>query len=130
MPAFFNGVFGHKPSPGVVSNHGQFPQPVTDEQKQFLGIGPMCRRAEDLLPIMKVITDKNRDKLRLDEEVNIKKLRWFYQENDTGSVFVSPVAGEIRELFGKVVKHLDKAHGVKATKVLHILTNKISLYHF
>ena len=25
MPAFFNGIFGHKPSTGVVSNKGQIP---------------------------------------------------------------------------------------------------------
>ena len=27
VPAFFNGVFGHKPSPGLVPNTGQFPSP-------------------------------------------------------------------------------------------------------
>lgn len=118
MPAFFNGVFGHKPSPLTVSNHGQYPEPVTDEQNKFLGLGPICRRAEDLLPIMKVIANKHRERLRLDEDVDVKKLRWFYQETDTGSAFVSPVSGEIKELFTKIAKHLDKAHGVKATKVI------------
>lgn len=117
MPAFFNGVFGHKPSPGVVSNHGQYPEPITEDQKKFLGLGPICRRAEDLLPIMKIISDKNIDRLKLNEGVDIKKLKWFYQETDTGSAFVSPVAGEIKALFTKIVKHLDKAHGIKATKV-------------
>lgn len=120
MPAFFNGVFGHKPSPGTVSNHGQYPEPITEDQRKFLGLGPLCRRAEDLLPIMKVIADKNVDRLKLNEEVDIKKLKWFYQETDTGSAFVSPVAGEIRALFTKITKHLDKAHGIKATKVLKI----------
>lgn len=66
---------------------------------------------------MKIITEKNRARLRLDEEVDIRKLRWFYQESDTGSQFVSPVAPEIRELFNKVSKHLEKAHNIKATKV-------------
>lgn len=121
MPAFFNGVFGHKPSPGVVSNHGQYPKPITEEQSRFLGLGPMCRRAEDLLPIMKVISDKHIGRLKLNEEVDIKKLRWFYQETDTGSLFVSPVAGEIRALFTKIAKHLEKAHGIQATKVLKLI---------
>ncbi|KAJ8942041.1 hypothetical protein NQ318_002795, partial [Aromia moschata] len=118
MPAFFNGVFGHKPSPGTVPNHGQYPEPVTEEQARFLGLGPMCRRADDLLPLLKVIADgKAVPKLRLDEPVNVKKLRWFYQDTDAGSFFVSTVAPEIRELFSKVAKHLEKAHDVKATKV-------------
>lgn len=114
MPAFFNGVFGHKPSPMTVPNHGQYPEPVTDEQARFLGLGPICRRAEDLLPLLKVIANP---KLRLEDPVDIKKLRWFYQETDGGSFFVSPVAQDIRALFGRIVAHLQKAHGVKATKV-------------
>lgn len=114
MPAFFNGVFGHKPSPGTVPNHGQYPEPVTDEQARFLGLGPICRRAEDLLPLLKVIANP---KLRLEDPVDIKKLKWFYQETDGGSFFVSPVAQDIRALFGRIVAHLQKAHGVKATKV-------------
>lgn len=114
MPAFFNGVFGHKPSPGAVPNHGQYPEPVTEEQSRFLGLGPMCRHAEDLVPLLKIIADP---KLRLDEPVDVRKLRWFYQQTDGGSFFVSPVASDIRALFGKIVAHLHKAHGVKAKKV-------------
>lgn len=37
MPAFFNGVFGHKPTKFIVSNHGQYPNPVTEFQESFLG---------------------------------------------------------------------------------------------
>ncbi|XP_074040360.1 fatty-acid amide hydrolase 2 isoform X1 [Leptinotarsa decemlineata] len=126
MPSFFNGIFGHKPSPFVVPNHGQYPIPVTEEQNRFLGLGPMCRRAEDLLPLMKIITNQNGVTLRLDDPVDVKKLKWFYQETDTGSVMVSAVAGEIRELFSKIAKHLDKAHGVKATKVSYKRFSKSS----
>lgn len=117
MPSFFNGIFGHKPSPCVVSNQGQFPEPVTEEQNRFLGIGPMCRRAEDLLPILKVLTASHKEKLKLDEPVDVRKLKWFYQDNDSGSFMVSAVAPEIKQLFTKVCKHLDKAYGVKVTKM-------------
>ncbi|CAG9828033.1 unnamed protein product [Diabrotica balteata] len=117
MPSFFNGIFGHKPSPGVVPNHGQYPEPVTEEQNRFLGLGPMCRRAEDLLPLLKVISGPESTKLKLDEPVDVKKLKWFYQDNDSGSFMVSPVSREIRELFVKISQHLDKAYNIKATKV-------------
>lgn len=43
MPAFFNGVFGHKPSKGVVNNDGQHPSPYSDEQSGMLSTGPICR---------------------------------------------------------------------------------------
>lgn len=43
MPAFFNGIFGHKPSKGVVNNIGQFPAPFSVGQGDMLSTGPMCR---------------------------------------------------------------------------------------
>ena len=52
IPAFFNGVFGHRPSPGLVPNAGHFP---TAEKDPFLTIGPLARRAEDLMPLLGII---------------------------------------------------------------------------
>ncbi|XP_968383.1 fatty-acid amide hydrolase 2 [Tribolium castaneum] len=117
MPSFFNGIFGHKPSKFIVSNNGQYPAPITTEQTSFLGIGPMCRRAEDLLPLLKIIAGKNANELKLDEPVDVKKLKFYYQETDGGSVGVSPVNHEIRQLFTKIALHLEKAHAIKAKKV-------------
>lgn len=54
MPAFFNGVFGHKPTPGIVPNTGQMPLPVGDVGR-YCVTGPLCRRAEDLMPVLRVL---------------------------------------------------------------------------
>jgi fatty acid amide hydrolase 2 len=54
MPAYFNGVFGHKPSSGLVPNTGQFPS-STGGALHFLSTGPLARRAEDLLPVLRVL---------------------------------------------------------------------------
>ena len=53
MPSFFTGIFGHKPSPDIVPNTGQFPD-ATGNRQQFLCTGPMCRYAEDLKPLLTV----------------------------------------------------------------------------
>jgi fatty acid amide hydrolase 2 len=55
IPAFFNGVFGLKPSPGLVPNTGQFPTTETEMAAMMLTLGPLARRAEDLMPVLKVI---------------------------------------------------------------------------
>ena len=55
MPSFFSGIFGHKPSPDVVPNSGQFPD-ATGNRQQFLCTGPMCRYAGDLIPLLMVCT--------------------------------------------------------------------------
>jgi fatty acid amide hydrolase 2 len=54
IPAFFNGVFGHLPSPGLVPLTGHFPMP-DGELRQRLSPGPLARRAEDLMPVLRII---------------------------------------------------------------------------
>ena len=55
IPALFNGVFGLKPSPGIVPSTGQFPTTETEIAAKMLTIGPIVRRAEDLMPMLRVI---------------------------------------------------------------------------
>lgn len=119
MPAFFNGIFGHKPSRYSVSNEGQFPAPHTDEEKHMCSTGPMCRFAVDLLPMMKVIANEEYlSKLRLDVPVNIQKLKIFYQENDGGGNLISPVDKDIQEAFSKVISYFKNTLKLEVNRVL------------
>jgi len=59
LPAFFNGVFGLKPSPGLVPSTGQFPSAETEVGAMMLTIGPITRRAEDLIPVLRIIAGKD-----------------------------------------------------------------------
>lgn len=54
IPAFFNGIFGHLPSPGLVPLTGHFPMP-DGELRRRLSPGPLTRRAEDLMPVLRII---------------------------------------------------------------------------
>jgi fatty acid amide hydrolase 2 len=54
MPAFFNGVFGHKPTGGLVPCSGQYPIPKGPALR-YITTGPLCRRAEDLMPLLRVL---------------------------------------------------------------------------
>jgi fatty acid amide hydrolase 2 len=54
LPSFFNGIFGHKPSSGVVPSSKQWP-PCSGKTWWMLSTGPMCRRAEDLMPLLRIL---------------------------------------------------------------------------
>ena len=54
MPAFFNGVFGHKPTGGLVPNTGHYPHPE-NQLERYVTTGPIVRRAEDLMPALRII---------------------------------------------------------------------------
>ena len=54
LPAFFNGVFGHKCSAWIVPNSGHFPA-AEGEVTRMLSLGPLTRRAEDLMPLLRLV---------------------------------------------------------------------------
>ncbi|MCC6214662.1 MAG: amidase [Polyangiaceae bacterium] len=53
-PAFFNGVFGHKPTGGMVPGTGQFPH-AENEGQRYVTTGPLARRAADLMPVLRIL---------------------------------------------------------------------------
>lgn len=116
IPSFFNGIFGHKPSAGLVPIDGQVP-PCHGELRNYLTVGPMCRYATDLLPMFKILSQENSSKLKLDQKVELRKLKIYYMEDDGGFPLVSPVHPELKGAMRKVIYHFEKAHGVKAEKL-------------
>jgi fatty acid amide hydrolase 2 len=54
LPAFFNGVFGHKPSKGLIPLTGLYPEAV-GESVHLAVCGPLARRGEDLMPLLRVM---------------------------------------------------------------------------
>jgi fatty acid amide hydrolase 2 len=120
MPAFFNGIFGHKPSSGLIPNTGQFP--ITEnEALRYLTTGPLTRRAEDLMPLLKILAgpdgkDPVTTEIPLGEplKVDIKSLS-FYNVEDNG---VFDVSRDLREAQKRVVKYLEeKGCSVKTIKI-------------
>ncbi|XP_078218710.1 fatty-acid amide hydrolase 2 isoform X1 [Callithrix jacchus] len=116
MPAFFNGIFGHKPSPGVVPNKGQFPLAV-GVQELFQCTGPMCRYAEDLTPMLKVMAGPGIKKLKLDAKVHLKDLKFYWMEHDGGSFLMSKVDQDLILAQKKVVVHIETILGASVQHV-------------
>ncbi|ALC41851.1 CG8839 [Drosophila busckii] len=111
MPAFFNGIFGHKPSKLVVSNDGQFPTPFSAEQNSFLGLGPMSRFAEDLRPMLQIMAGEKAALLRLSKPVELERVKFYYQETDGGGRMVSAVDADLLQSMQRIVQHLRQKFG-------------------
>lgn len=117
MPAFFNGIFGHKPSTGIVSNYGQLPQ-AQGVINTFLSTGPLCRYAEDLLPMLKVLAGPKQSlDLELDKPVDLKTLKIFYMVDDGGHPLITPVDSEMRKAQMKLIHRLEQEHGLQSHEV-------------
>lgn len=115
MPANFCGVFGHKPTPFVVSNVGMYPT-VKGEREKLLGVGPMCRYASDMKPLLKILAGERLDKLKLDEPVELSKLKVYYIE-ELGDPLAASCNADILEGLRNAVAHLVNKHRVVAEKI-------------
>lgn len=118
LPAMFTGVYGHKPTPGYISNKSHIPTSQHPYWDRFFTVGPMCRYAEDLPTLLDVMIG-NRDKarsLRLLEPVDLSQIRVCYMEND-GSILSNRVDPEIRGALQRAVHHLENKYGCQVEKV-------------
>ena len=55
LPAFFNGVFGHKCSSWPRARTPASGRTSVGESGRMLAVGPIARRAEDLMPVLRAI---------------------------------------------------------------------------
>jgi len=53
IPAFCNGVFGHRPSTGLLPVTGSWPPPYG--VARMCANGPLARRAQDLMPLLEIM---------------------------------------------------------------------------
>ncbi len=98
-PAAFNGVFGHKPSQGLVPMTATYP-PVGagTEVERMVANGPLVRRAEDLMPALRLLSgpdglDPSMREVELGDpaDVTLDGLRVVISDD----AFVSPIAREL-----------------------------------
>ncbi|XP_035221922.1 fatty-acid amide hydrolase 2-like isoform X2 [Stegodyphus dumicola] len=113
IPSSFCGIYGHKPSRDIISNKGTWPE-SDDEYDVFVSTGPMCRYVQDLLLLVRVLSD-NDQRLKLDEKVNFRNVKVYYMEEVPGFLHsaIPPVKAAIR----KAAKHFEDEYGITATKV-------------
>ncbi|KAK9505746.1 hypothetical protein O3M35_009732 [Rhynocoris fuscipes] len=80
LPSMFCGIFGHKPTPGFVSNNGHIPSSKDPMWHYYFTIGPLARYAEDLPLILRcMISEKSHlQRLSLDSNVNVTRVKVYY----------------------------------------------------
>jgi fatty acid amide hydrolase 2 len=107
LPAMFNGVFGHKPTARVISIKGHYPSCDDVNYADFLAIGPMTRYSRDLKLMMRVMTsDDVVLGLRLEEKVDMSRVKVFFMESEGNSFALPKVQDEIALTVRQSVDHL------------------------
>jgi len=104
MPSFFCGIFGHFTTPELVPTDSHWP-PIPAGRQKLLSFGPMVRYASDIKPVLKVFLGDNVSKLKLDEKVDISKLK-VYVMYGIKDPKLTPLNSQIRKGIEKAANHL------------------------
>lgn len=115
IPCNFCGIFGHKPTPFVVSTVGMYP-PVKGDRENLLGLGPMTRYACDLKPMLKLLAGSKADKLRLDDPVDLEKIKVYYID-DLGDPLAKSCDSDIQDGINKAVSHFKSKFNVAVQRI-------------
>ncbi|KAM3959609.1 fatty-acid amide hydrolase 2 [Aphomia sociella] len=119
IPAFYCGMFGHHPTADTTNLRGVFFR-KGDEGTSMFALGFISKHVEDLAPLTKVVAGDKADLLKLDREVDIKNLKYYYMETSYDCQ-VSPMRSEMKAVMEKVVSKLkrDVATGVNSPQPYH-----------
>jgi fatty acid amide hydrolase 2 len=130
FPAFYNGVFGHKGSAALVPNTGQYPSTGGDAAL-LLSIGPLTRRAEDLMPVLRLIAgpdgvDPQTRAVELGDPASVE-LRGLSVVLAERTSYV-PVRPEIRRARDRAAEALEAAGAKVRTVEMRSLRRALEIY--
>ncbi|XP_076058754.1 fatty-acid amide hydrolase 2-like [Oratosquilla oratoria] len=118
IPAFFCGLFGHKPSAGIVPIKGckLFEEPGIGMGRMFVA-GPLTRHAHDLAPILAVLATEHARSLKLGQSVNIGRLTIYTMEGDVDDLLTSKLSKELVKAQQRAVDYLQNTFEATVKKV-------------
>lgn len=117
IPSSFCGIYGHKPSRGVISIQRSWP-PLTEKAgdiMRYVSYGPMCRYVQDLTLLTEVLAGDTASKLKLHQKVNFSNVKIYYIEEFPGCLLKS--TSDIKAAIRKAAKHFENEFGNKATEL-------------
>ncbi|GMR62278.1 hypothetical protein PMAYCL1PPCAC_32473 [Pristionchus mayeri] len=117
FPAHFNGVFGLKTSCGLVDISGHLPE-LAGFRLKMLTIGPICRYAEDLEGMTRVMAGEMVRKVKLGVPIEKGSIRLFYMPK-LATRFMGPCCPDTRDALARTVSALEKRYEVTAERLYH-----------
>ncbi|XP_023940660.2 fatty-acid amide hydrolase 2-A isoform X2 [Bicyclus anynana] len=111
IPAAYCGVFGHKPTPGIISIEGHVPTLTDENYPKFLTVGPMTRYAEDLPLLLSVMAGQQAHRLELQRPVAVDRLRIYHMTEATKSIALLSVHPAIQQAVLKATDYLHNKCG-------------------
>ncbi|XP_055682173.1 fatty-acid amide hydrolase 2-A isoform X2 [Lutzomyia longipalpis] len=107
LPAMYTGVFGHKPTPFLVSPYGHVPTSGDPRWGDYFTIAPMTRYAVDLPLLLKCMRDPQGPPVDIDKPVDVKSINYYYMDSDGPSGLTRPLTSDMQQAVLKVARHFN-----------------------
>ncbi|KAK9884510.1 hypothetical protein WA026_007349 [Henosepilachna vigintioctopunctata] len=105
IPMHYCGVWGHKPSPRLISVEGHYPSCPEEEWPDVFQVGPVSRYASDLAMLFEIMVEPEM-KSKLKKPIDLTKLKVYYL-TEIRNILVSRVSTDTKEAVSKAVLHLE-----------------------
>lgn len=112
LPPMFTGIFGHKPSPRLLSVDGHIPDCLDPDFEEYFALGPVTRYAEDLPLLLKVLKQPGSPDIPFDKPVDISKLKFYYMEGDDSKVS-DPIGPDVKNAMEKARDYIKQTYNVE-----------------
>ncbi|KAL4706613.1 hypothetical protein ACJJTC_009025 [Scirpophaga incertulas] len=116
LPPMFTGIFGHKPTPKLLSVQGHVPDSGDETFEEYFALGPITRYAEDLTLFLKVLSQPDGPMVPLDKPVDITKLKYYYMEGD-GSKITNSIGPDIRKALQKAKDYMKTTYNIEVQEL-------------
>ncbi|KAI1718777.1 amidase domain-containing protein [Ditylenchus destructor] len=118
IPSFCCGIFGLKPTAGSVPLNGMVPEVTEPQMQQLWTIGPICRYAEDLELVYKVMlrNEMTTKRLNFDGPFDMRNISIFYVK-ELNDLLCEPLQADVKESVKMAVKHFEDTYGLHAQPV-------------
>ncbi|CAL1292225.1 unnamed protein product [Larinioides sclopetarius] len=115
VPCHFTGLFGHKPTMGLVPNLGCHPTP-DPSMAHYVYTGPMCRYAEDLIVSMRVLSSESGMAISFGRKVDFRNLKICYLKSIRGPM-VAPVNKDVTQGLENAIFYFKNKYEVNSKEV-------------
>ncbi|KAK0393982.1 hypothetical protein QR680_000505 [Steinernema hermaphroditum] len=108
MPSFFSGIFGFKNTQFLIDRKGHEPEGFASGglRNEMFVVGPMCRYIEDIPLMMKIGNPEKCEKMKLDEPVDLSKVRLYFMEG-IDSLVMEPLHCDILAKLREAIRYLE-----------------------
>ncbi|CAG4992357.1 unnamed protein product [Parnassius apollo] len=116
LPPMFTGIYGHKPTPKLISVEGHIPDSLDPDFEEYFSLGPITRYAEDLPLLLKVLKQPNSPEIPFDKPIDFRKIKFYYMDGE-GSDVTDRIGSEVKAAMEKAKSYISHTYNVEVEEL-------------